>query len=78
MTPIKAIREKCIDCMSGNMGEVKLCPIDDCSLYPFRFGKNPNIKPREYTDEQLETMRARGRELHVKQSMKKAQDAQGV
>ena len=44
MTPVKAIREKCIDCMCGQKHEVKLCPITDCSLYPFRLGKNPNRK----------------------------------
>lgn len=52
MTPIKAIREKCLDCCCGNAKEVELCPCEDCSLYPFRFGRNPNIKGRHFTDEQ--------------------------
>lgn len=42
MTPIKAIRAKCLDCMCGSVTEVRLCPCTDCSLYPFRMGKNPN------------------------------------
>jgi len=42
MTPLKAIRKNCIDCMGGQKHEVKICPIENCSLYPFRFGKNPN------------------------------------
>lgn len=42
MTPLKAIREKCLDCMCGQAQEVKLCPCDDCPLYPFRLGKNPS------------------------------------
>ena len=50
-SPIKAIREKCIDCMNGSRNEVKLCPSEDCPLYPFRFGKNPYSK-RVMTDEQ--------------------------
>ena len=58
MTPIKAIRAKCLDCSNGSAYEVKLCPIKRCPLYEFRFGKNPNIK-REYTDEQREEMRQR-------------------
>ena len=44
LTPIKAIRAKCLDCCCGSAREVELCPILDCSLYPYRFGKNPNIK----------------------------------
>ena len=42
MTPLKAIREKCLDCCGGQAREVKLCPCPDCTLYPFRFGRNPN------------------------------------
>ena len=42
MTPLKAIRAKCLDCCCGQAYEVKLCPCSDCSLYPFRFGNNPN------------------------------------
>lgn len=49
MTPMKAIRAKCLDCCCGQVNEVRICPCDDCSLHPFRFGKNPNIK---LTDEQ--------------------------
>ena len=44
LTPIKAIRVKCLDCCCGSAKEVELCPIPNCSLYPYRFGKNPNIK----------------------------------
>lgn len=51
MTPIQAIREKCLDC-AYSPREVKLCPCKDCALYPFRFGKNPFKPKREYTDEQ--------------------------
>ena len=42
MTPLKAIRLKCLDCCCGQAKEVKLCPCESCSLYLFRFGKNPN------------------------------------
>jgi hypothetical protein len=51
MTPMKAIRAKCLDCNS-TASEVKLCPCTDCPLWPFRLGKNPNIKPRNLTEEQ--------------------------
>ena len=48
---MKAIRANCLDC-NGTSNEVRLCPCTDCPLWPFRLGKNPNIKPRNLTDEQ--------------------------
>ena len=60
LTPIKAIRAYCLDCSCGSAYEVRLCPIKDCPLYPFREGHNPNIK-REYTDEQRKQMAERMR-----------------
>ena len=57
LTPIKAIRAKCLDCMCGQMNEVKMCPSEDCSLYPYRMGHSP--KRREYTEEQRAEMGAR-------------------
>lgn len=41
MTPLEAIRAKCLDCCCGSTHEVKLCPCKDCALWPFRFGRNP-------------------------------------
>ena len=43
-TPIRAIRAKCLDCMCGSAQEVRLCPCQDCPLYPYRMGHNPNRK----------------------------------
>ena len=51
-SPMKAIRAKCLDCCIGQREEVKLCPAKDCPLYPFRLGKNPNRKARNFTEEQ--------------------------
>lgn len=51
MTPIKAIKAKCLDCCCGQREEVKMCPVEDCPLWAFRLGKNPNRK-RNMTDEQ--------------------------
>lgn len=42
LTPLRAIRQKCLDCCCGQAYEVKLCPCIDCVLHPFRFGHNPN------------------------------------
>ena len=44
LTPMKAIRAKCLDCVCGSAQEVRLCPITDCPLYPYRMGHNPNRK----------------------------------
>ena len=41
MTPIKAIRAKCLDCSCGEKKEVRLCPIESCPLWPYRMGKRP-------------------------------------
>ena len=46
LTPMRAIRAKCLDCMCGQVTEVRLCPITDCSLYPYRMGHNPNRKEK--------------------------------
>jgi hypothetical protein len=40
-SPMKAIRMKCLDCSVGSTTEVRLCPVKDCALYPYRFGKRP-------------------------------------
>lgn len=37
-TPLQAIRRHCLSC-NHTSKEVKLCPVIDCSLYIFRFGK---------------------------------------
>lgn len=39
LTPIKAIRQKCLECSAWSQAEVRLCPAKDCALYPFRMGK---------------------------------------
>lgn len=44
MTPLKAIRAKCLDCSCGQWYEVKMCPITDCPLYEYREGHNPKLK----------------------------------
>lgn len=41
LTPIKAIRAKCIDCCAGQPKEVRLCSIEKCPLYPYRMEHRP-------------------------------------
>lgn len=46
LTPMRAIRAKCVDCCAGSRFEVKLCTAENCPLHPYRFGK----RPKGYTD----------------------------
>ena len=41
-TPIKAIRNKCLDCTCNQPKEIRLCPIIECACYPYRFGRRPD------------------------------------
>ena len=44
ISPLKAIRLKCLDCCCDQPIEVKLCTALDCPLWELRFGKNPSLK----------------------------------
>ena len=41
LTPLKALRAKCLDCSNKQPSEVRKCPIADCPLFIYRFGHNP-------------------------------------
>ena len=43
LTPIQAIRAKCLDCTCGSRKDVSLCEITTCELWPFRMGKRPKL-----------------------------------
>ena len=64
--PIKAIREQCIECMGGRgTGQnyrqlISECPSIMCPLYEFRFGVNPNHKPK-LSDKQRKSMSDRAK-----------------
>lgn len=59
--PVKAIRDKCIDCMGGVPSYVRDCTASDCALYPFRLGANPYRKKQ--SEEQRSASRERMREM---------------
>lgn len=46
LRPLRAMREKCLDCCCGQAAEVKECPCTGCSLWPYRLGRSPNRKGR--------------------------------
>ena len=46
LTPLRAIRAKCLDCCTGDIQEVRLCPSKRCPLWGYRSGhcrKGTNI-----------------------------------
>ena len=49
MNPMRAIREKCLDCTCQQPIEVKECTVKTCALYPFRMGTNPYRAKRVMT-----------------------------
>lgn len=72
ITPVKAIRAKCLECSCGRRSEVERCQIRECPLYAYRHGKNPNRKPRELTEIQRERLRAnlqKAREKRLRESV---------
>jgi hypothetical protein len=50
--PLKAIREKCLDCCCGNAAEVRKCVAVNCPLWPLRMRTNPFRKKRELSSQQ--------------------------
>ncbi len=44
ITPIKAIRKKCMECTDNSYVDIRYCQIEDCPLYKYRMGTNPNRK----------------------------------
>jgi hypothetical protein len=41
LTPIKAIRAKCLDCTCQQPKEIRECQIKTCALWPYRMGRRP-------------------------------------
>jgi hypothetical protein len=41
ITPIKAIRSKCLECTCRQTKEVKRCTVFDCPIWAYRMGRRP-------------------------------------
>ena len=41
-TPVKAHREKCLDCTCNQPKEIRLCTVIDCACYAYRMGTRPS------------------------------------
>lgn len=75
ISPLKAIRLKCLDCCCGSSHEVKLCPCTKCPLHLFREGHNPFTTKREYTDEQKQAIKERLANSRLSAAKEKNQNA---
>jgi hypothetical protein len=45
MSPLQALRARCLDCCGYQEKEVALCPAVECPSWPFRMGTDPWRKP---------------------------------
>lgn len=52
LTPIQAIRKKCLECSNGQYTEIRDCLIETCPLYEFRTGSRYTGKTGE-TENQI-------------------------
>lgn len=41
LSPLKAIRAKCLDCANHQTSEIRRCESINCSLWPFRAAQHP-------------------------------------
>lgn len=44
LTPLEAVRRKCLWCCNGSTHEVALCPARACPSWAFRFGRKPTAE----------------------------------
>ena len=68
-SPLQRIRQYCLGCC-GTAHEVKLCPVEDCPLWPMRFGRNSLVPKREMTEEQRAAVAERFRQAREKKNAK--------
>jgi len=66
-SPIKAIREHCIECVGSPINEgwqtlIRECPSVECALHDFRMGKNP-FHTQNLSDEERKRRVEQGRAL---------------
>lgn len=66
LTPIKAIRAKCLDCSNGQQKEVRECSIKKCPLYPYRMGHRPKGEENIEEEVQVENSRVTCQEERTK------------
>lgn len=51
-SPLKAIREKCMQCTCGQRIEIRNCTVKTCALYGYRMGHKPKDKEEPEEDDE--------------------------
>lgn len=74
VSPLRALRLKCLDCCNGSTREVRLCAAVDCPSWPFRMGVSPWRAP--LTGE-ARSRRAAGLALNRASARKYTDETQG-
>lgn len=54
ITPMKAIRLKCLECCAGQRLEVRECLLKTCPLFPYRMGHRPQAEQFTAEAEKIE------------------------
>jgi hypothetical protein len=72
MSPLKALRLRCIDCCAGSSLEVRLCTAVSCPAWPFRLSRNPWRAPASEERRQL------GRDLAARRPRGAKNQRQGL
>ena len=75
LSPLKAIRQKCLDCCCWSSREVSLCTTTKCPLYEYRFGKQPESMRHKMSDEQRKVLAEKMREINKKRENKNEQSS---
>jgi len=57
LTPIRAIRARCVDCSAGEFSRITDCNVPKCALFAYRHGKRPEPGPGIKTP--IKTIRTR-------------------
>jgi len=47
LTPMSAIRAKCMECSNFQYSEINRCPVTDCALWAYRLGTKPDQKKKK-------------------------------
>lgn len=56
LSPIAALRARCLDCCGGSAQEVRYCTARKCPSWPFRMGQSPWREKRVLTPEQKQAL----------------------
>ncbi len=51
LTPMRAIRKNCYECVGWSYSEVAKCQIDTCCFYSYRLGKRGDTRKIKSNDE---------------------------